>query len=532
LKQPQPCHERRPKENTEDKKAHSDDLSNLSKLQSQQIVVRIEVEDTGHGIRRDEMYKLFSKLTVGFLKSTGPHYFDQLPLTRQSKVDNRVSTNAFHQGFPNSGSAGGKGTGLGLALVRQIVKLSGGRLGVRSTVNQGSVFWVELPLGIGHQVIASQRSVPDLPMSQRINHIDCVRDQALSRIPVLEREFHASLMDQGQWDFLGLISELVLKDRNQENIISAMAMNDSPACTQHDFPQGSRQVENNQDGSTMPTMACTIMTTPNETSSTAKLMSEKNEDAVATVTTFKPLALDLEESSDVNVKRVSSATIRTPQLEPTSDLQYNEEGIEAPVTITVMEEIIQRPTFVQLPSMRFSANTTSPTPSVLRTSPISSNSTPSASPMALFDATHTLGSPSSLDSGINFKPTTRISVLVVDDDILTRTLMKRILMRFGCHVSVAENGKVAMAMILRQHTQASSDCWKANTKLMLQQDAGSSPISSPNKLFDEYKYAVVFLDNQMPVMSGLEVVAKLREMGRRDFVVGVTGKLTQLLHRS
>ncbi|THG98473.1 hypothetical protein EW026_g3718 [Hermanssonia centrifuga] len=40
---------------------------------------------------------------------------------------------------------------------------------------------------------------------------------------------------------------------------------------------------------------------------------------------------------------------------------------------------------------------------------------------------------------------------------------------------------------------------------------------------EEYKYAVVFLDNQMPVMSGLELVAKLRELGRHDFVVGVTG---------
>lgn len=39
---------------------------------------------------------------------------------------------------------GGKGTGLGLALVRQIVKLSGGRLGVKSKVNEGSTFWVEL----------------------------------------------------------------------------------------------------------------------------------------------------------------------------------------------------------------------------------------------------------------------------------------------------------------------------------------------------------------------------------------------------
>jgi len=141
----------------------------------------------------------------------------------------------FHQGSLNSGTAGGKGTGLGLALVQQIVKLSGGRLGVRSRVNRGSVFWVELPLGIGYQVTASQQSAPDLSKSQRTNQIDCVRDQMLSRVPVLEREFHASLMDQGQWDFLRLIFELVLRDHNQENVISALAMSDPPACTQYDF---------------------------------------------------------------------------------------------------------------------------------------------------------------------------------------------------------------------------------------------------------------------------------------------------------
>ena len=43
---------------------------------------------------------------------------------------------------------GGKGSGLGLALVRQIVKLSHGRLGVESTFGKGTCIWFELPYSL------------------------------------------------------------------------------------------------------------------------------------------------------------------------------------------------------------------------------------------------------------------------------------------------------------------------------------------------------------------------------------------------
>ncbi|OBZ73632.1 Histidine kinase 5 [Grifola frondosa] len=94
------------------------------------IVVRIEVTDTGYGIRPKDMVqsKLFSA-------------FNQ---TEQGRLQ------------------GGKGTGLGLALVRQIVKLSGGRLGVQSKVNEGSTFWVELPLGVGRKAIPGLMSSAQL----------------------------------------------------------------------------------------------------------------------------------------------------------------------------------------------------------------------------------------------------------------------------------------------------------------------------------------------------------------------------------
>jgi len=93
------------------------------------IVVRIEVSDTGHGIPPSEMAQ--GKLFCGLL---------------HRDCDERLSfffAAAFNQ-TERGRQQGGKGTGLGLALVRQIVKLSGGRLGVRSKVGQGSTFWVEL----------------------------------------------------------------------------------------------------------------------------------------------------------------------------------------------------------------------------------------------------------------------------------------------------------------------------------------------------------------------------------------------------
>jgi len=190
--------------------------------------------------------------------------------------------------------------------------------------------------------------------------------------------------------------------------------------------------------------------------------------------------------------------------------------------------MIQRPTFVQLPSPRaFAIETHLP---VCTPSALSSHSTSSTSPLVLFDATHARGSPSSINAGMNFEPAAGMCVLVVDDDSLTRTLMKRILTRLGCHVSVAENGEIALEMILGRRISMplltpSSDYSKREAKPILEQEvtSQSTSASTPTGYVEEYKYAVVFLDNQMPVMSGLKVVAKLRQLGRKDFVVGVTG---------
>jgi signal transduction histidine kinase len=80
-------------------------------LQQQPRVVRIEIHDTGLGIAPDKITELF-------------------------KPFNRL-------GYENSGI---DGSGIGLALTKRIVELMGGKIGVESQPNEGSTFWLEVPL--------------------------------------------------------------------------------------------------------------------------------------------------------------------------------------------------------------------------------------------------------------------------------------------------------------------------------------------------------------------------------------------------
>jgi CheY-like chemotaxis protein len=72
---------------------------------------RLEVEDTGIGIRPQDMERLFVE-------------FQQLDAGASKKY---------------------QGTGLGLALTKRIAEAQGGRVGVRSTPGEGSVFFAVLP---------------------------------------------------------------------------------------------------------------------------------------------------------------------------------------------------------------------------------------------------------------------------------------------------------------------------------------------------------------------------------------------------
>lgn len=98
--------------------------------------------------------------------------------------------------------------------------------------------------------------------------------------------------------------------------------------------------------------------------------------------------------------------------------------------------------------------------------------------------------------------------------------MTRLLTRLGCAVTTAENGVKALEILLGPVFTPSES---ATPSTMLPSTPGTSSTGAENIVSQPRFFDVVFLDNQMPLMSGLEAIARLRAAGREDLVVGVTG---------
>lgn len=394
--------------------AHSLDRHNQSHApQRNWVVVRIEVTDTGCGIPPKEMVesKLFSA-------------FNQ---TEQGKQQ------------------GGKGTGLGLALVRQIVKRSGGRLGVSSRVGNGSTFWVELPLGIGSQVITSRTpAIPSLgdeglPNGQS-SHLPM---DLVNTVPTTPRLIIETAPLKASSVSHGSSGSGAFSTSGSQRSSSAM----------HTLMEQGGLVEIGLKADRSPSV---ITRTIGDTLALAATPEREAENPADSLILPPPLAL-----------------MPPPLPSPVSPVSPTLEVPGAPCRTLSTSKIRK-------------ASLNSETSQWL--SPVLTNS--NDAPISHSQPLQPQPSPSNSEGGATTTVQPGLRVLVVDDDALTRTMMTRLLTRLGCKVSTAENGEIALEMVLSGYSG---------------------------------HFAVVFLDNQMPVMSGLSMVTKLREAGRKDFVVGVTG---------
>lgn len=121
------------------------------------FTLRLQVKDTGIGIKEDELDLVFGKFT---------------------QVDG--STTRAHEG-----------TGLGLAICKGLVELMNGRVGVDSTLGEGSTFWIEVPLRVAEGATDLHSARPAEAKGKRVLVID---DNATNRWILAE------LLDSWQMD--------------------------------------------------------------------------------------------------------------------------------------------------------------------------------------------------------------------------------------------------------------------------------------------------------------------------------------------
>ncbi|TRM57872.1 hypothetical protein BD626DRAFT_513149 [Schizophyllum amplum] len=442
-------HSARPRSGYSTASRHQDNAG----LPYDRIVVRIEVCDTGSGIRAQDM------------------------------VDNKLFS-AFNQ-TEQGRQQGGKGTGLGLALVRQIVKLSGGRLGVRSRVGAGSTFWVELPLGVGEKTLLARGPPPPGTGGPATPHI----------LPVS------------------------LPDTDEEDVTRDVGARTSASSAPNAVSVRTGGTNSNTDDAVVaPPRPWDAPRHRNDSSlDTSSVRTGRSGSAMHGI-------MDQGGQFELMLRRYATTTVPTRTLGdfvPPAEFAPS----TAPTALhgTPMSPIPASPRLDEDLS-----NPTTPRSSAYM--PEQLTLTPARPPMLQLlsgPRPPSLPSPSvpTFEAAISAS-TTRLqaqrfdgtSVLVVDDDKTTRMLMKRMLERMGCTVAVAENGAVALKLMGVSEVIASP----------------SSEISDPVGALclpptpgEEVRFDVVFMDNQMPVVSGVGAARRLRELGRDDFLVGVTGNALQ-----
>jgi signal transduction histidine kinase/BarA-like signal transduction histidine kinase len=139
--------------------------------------IRFDIEDTGIGIPRDKQKLVFE----AFTQADGSH------------------TRKFG------------GTGLGLTITRQLVELLGGQISLRSDEGRGTIFTIQMPLGVDAdsqsvtfrhnaiEALQSEFSNPLIPIKGNILVAEDARaNQALIRIMLQKMGLEVTIVEDGQ----------------------------------------------------------------------------------------------------------------------------------------------------------------------------------------------------------------------------------------------------------------------------------------------------------------------------------------------
>ncbi|KAF8757545.1 His Kinase A (phosphoacceptor) domain [Rhizoctonia solani] len=384
----------------------------------EQIVVRIEVEDTGVGIRKKDL------------------------------VDNRLFS-AFNQTEVGR-LQGGKGTGLGLALVRHIVRLSGGRLGVKSERDVGSMFWVELSLGVGRRVnnaIARNKSKDDaltnIARSRIIERSGFVLD-ASSGVGPEPHDITPSTIASNPSD-IGFVPTLPIESNAALKTIIEHGGMVELASRRPRAPAGTGEVP--------------IVVTRNMDSADASALAN------AALGQAGILASGATKDATTGVTSTTDASAPSTNVDSTSDL-----------ATTHATPIATTPKTVHQLSGR------DPSDALIKKD----------LPLARLYLVST-----------TVEKTNTLNVLIVDDDPLTRRLMSRMLTRLGCTCETAENGLIALVCLLPEIHKGYANAGDRNAVGTYDWNSidRDPPPSTNSELSGTNaqgmgKYAVVFLDNQ------------------------------------